>query len=131
MSGIKQGFFHGWSTILEISPHPTPLPPCGISRISYAMTEKIGTFLIKCPCHLHIIGPLINFFPPELSQNLDATSLHILKLKPSWNCKSSLIFTKGKITFFLSFCHLLSLYSWKVSFSLSAAPARVMHPPWH
>lgn len=54
---------------------------------------------------------------PGLSQDLDATSLHILNLRPSWHCESSLIFTKGKETF---------LFFWELPPSLSLLPESLL-----
>ena len=45
--------------ILEISFHPNPLAPFGMPGVSYAVTENIGTFLIKCAYHLYVIGLVV------------------------------------------------------------------------
>lgn len=109
--------------ILEISPHPLPPypPPLGVSKISYAMTETIETFLIKRPYHLHIIGHLV-VDSPRL-QGCLKIQMHILKLRPSWHCKSSLIFTKGRVTFSFVWALLLS-----VSLLLERIPLLVFSP---
>ena len=87
--------------VLETSLHSSPLAPIGTPGVSYAVTENIGTFLIKCAYHLYFIGGLVVFSPSAwLSQDLQGTPMCILKLRPSRHCRPSLIFTNGKVILF-------------------------------
>lgn len=86
--------------ILEIF-HPNPLAPFGTPGVSYAVTENIGTFLIKCAyqpvCHWSSCGgfPLRMTVSRSTRYSFAYSKTHALP-----TLQTSLIFTKGEVIFF-------------------------------
>lgn len=116
--------------LLEISPYPNPLAPFGVPGISYAMTVKIGTFLIKRPYHPHFIGLLVFFFsPPWLSQDLHSRYV-CWNSGPPGTAKPHWVLQRGSHFFLSGAIATFSLYIPRKSPTLVLQHQPAYHPPY-